>query len=41
MVNGIDSLIFVSDFSLIVYRSASDFYVLTLFHFCTHAYKYV
>ena len=31
MVNGIDSLIFVSDFSLIVYRSASDFYVLTLY----------
>ena len=31
MVNGIDSLIFLSDFSLIVYRSASDFYVLTLY----------
>ena len=31
MVNGIDSLISLSDFSLLVYRSASDFYVLILY----------
>ena len=30
MVNGIESLISLSDFSLLVYRNASDFYVLTL-----------
>ena len=28
MVNGIDSLISLSDFSLLLYRNASDFYVL-------------
>ena len=30
MVNGIDSLISLSHFSLLVYRNASDFYVLIL-----------
>jgi len=30
MVNGIDSFISLSDFSLLVYRNASDFYALTL-----------
>ena len=31
MVNGIDSLISISYISLLVYRNASDFYVLTLY----------
>ena len=31
MVNGIDSLISLSDFSLLVHRSASDFWVLILY----------
>ena len=31
MMNGVHSLISLSDFSLLVYMSASDFYVLTLY----------
>ena len=31
MVNGIDLLISLSDFSLLVYRNASNFYVLILY----------
>ena len=32
MVNGIDSLIFLSDFSLILYRNASDFCVVLILY---------
>ena len=31
MVNRIDSLVYLSDFSLLVYRNTSDFYVLALY----------
>ena len=31
MVNEIDSLISLSDFSLLIYRNVSDFYVLVLY----------
>ena len=31
MVNGIDSLISLSDFSLLIYKNASDFYALILY----------
>ena len=31
MVNGIDSLISLSDFSLFIFRNARDFYVLILY----------
>ena len=31
MVNGINSLIALSDFSLLLYRNANDFYVLILY----------
>ena len=32
MVNGIDSLISLSDFSLLLYRNESDFFLLILYH---------